>query len=203
VKSFSKEGSGVVKSLDDICGRSLVEMGHFFRSIQAERHGGGLDCTFMDMDFVGECLQGFRSLWLFQCRVCHKKTTLYSENDKQCGFVPVNSAVVHAIVATGGGYSTLSELASGLNMHCMDNKTYNKYFNIVSSAIQDAAWVAMEEAGAMEVALALEEGNVDADGTPLCTVIGDGQWCKRSYKTKYDSLSGVVSSCSPFPFSQI
>jgi hypothetical protein len=85
----------------------------------------------------------------------------------------------------------------------MENKTYNRYFNTVSSAIEDAAWVAMEEAGAMEVALALEEGNVDADGTPLCTVIGDGQWCKRSYKTKYDSMSGVVSSCSLFPFAQI
>ncbi len=33
----------------------------------------------------------------------------------------------------------------------------------------------------------------DDDGVPMCTVIADGQWSKRSYKTKYDALSGVVS----------
>lgn len=36
-------------------------------------------------------------------------------------------------------------------------------------------------------------GNVDADGIPCITVVADGQWSKRSYRTKYDALSGVVS----------
>jgi hypothetical protein len=27
----------------------------------------------------------------------------------------------------------------------------------------------------------------------MCTVVADGQWEKRSYKTKYDALSGAVS----------
>jgi len=26
----------------------------------------------------------------------------------------------------------------------------------------------------------------------MVTVVADGAWCKRSYKTKYDALSGVV-----------
>jgi len=30
------------------------------------------------------------------------------------------------------------------------------------------------------------------DGIPFCTVVADGQWSKRSYKTKYVALSGVV-----------
>lgn len=36
-------------------------------------------------------------------------------------------------------------------------------------------------------------GNVDADGIPFITVVADGQWFKRSYRTKYDAFSGVVS----------
>lgn len=50
----------------------------------------------------------------------------------------------------------------------------------------------MIKAGKEEKKLALECGNVDVDGTPMCTVVADGQWSKRSYKTKYDALSGAV-----------
>lgn len=50
----------------------------------------------------------------------------------------------------------------------------------------------MKKAGDEERKIALEEGNIDEDGTPVCTVIADGQWSKRSYKTKYNALSGAV-----------
>lgn len=30
-------------------------------------------------------------------------------------------------------------------------------------------------------------------GTPMCTVIADGAWSKRSYKTNYSARSGMVS----------
>lgn len=46
--------------------------------------------------------------------------------------------------------------------------------------------------GNEERQFALESGNIDVDGTPICTVVADGQWSKRSYKTKYDALSGAV-----------
>lgn len=47
-------------------------------------------------------------------------------------------------------------------------------------------------AGNEERRLALENESIDTDGIPMCTVVADGQWSKRSYKTKYDALSGVV-----------
>jgi len=34
---------------------------------------------------------------------------------------------------------------------------------------------------------------VDVDGIPMISVVNDGQWSKRSYRTKYDALSGAVS----------
>jgi len=51
--------------------------------------------------------------------------------------------------------------------------------------------------------LALEAGEVDENGIPMCTVVADGQWCKRSYKTMYNALSGVVrisTFCQMFSF---
>lgn len=58
----------------------------------------------------------------------------------------------------------------------------------------------MKQAGEEEKQIAIKCGNVNSDGIPMCTVIADGQWSKRSYKTKYDALSGGkidtnLSSC--------
>ena len=44
-----------------------------------------------------------------------------------------------------------------------------------------------------EAKLAIEKGEVDYLGRPKIAVVADGAWSKRSYKTKYNALSGVVS----------
>lgn len=36
------------------------------------------------------------------------------------------------------------------------------------------------------------ESEVDKNGVPLLTVVVDGSWAKRSNRTNYSSLSGVV-----------
>lgn len=40
--------------------------------------------------------------------------------------------------------------------------------------------------------MTIESDEIDVNGTPLCSVIADGQWSKRSYKFKYNALSGTV-----------
>jgi len=62
----------------------------------------------------------------------------------------------------------------------------------ISDVVQDAAIEEMIKAGDEERRLAYECGNIDKDGTPVCTVIADGQWSKRSYKTKFNAFSGAV-----------
>jgi len=52
----------------------------------------------------------------------------------------------------------------------------------------------MRLAGEDERRLAIEANELDIDGIPMCTVVANGQWSKRSYKTKYDALSGVVNA---------
>lgn len=48
-------------------------------------------------------------------------------------------------------------------------------------------------AGIEEAKLAKQNGKVDDQGRALVTVVADGAWSKRSYKTNYNALSGVAS----------
>lgn len=44
-----------------------------------------------------------------------------------------------------------------------------------------------------EKRLAIENSDLDLKGRPKIAVIADGAWSKRSYRTNYNALSGVVS----------
>ncbi|KAJ8893664.1 hypothetical protein PR048_006264 [Dryococelus australis] len=112
-----------------------------------------------------------------------------NQGDKDT-YMPINETTVHTILATGGGYSQLREFSAGVYMHCMSNKTFLKHMK-VSEAIDDAALQYMLDAAKEENAIDIRDGNVDKDRVPMCTVLGDEAWCKRSYKTNYDSLSRV------------
>lgn len=62
----------------------------------------------------------------------------------------------------------------------------------------------MEKAAKEEATLARECGDVDKEGIPLVTVVADCMWGKRSYRNKYNSLSGTVSKITHFiPFVDI
>lgn len=63
----------------------------------------------------------------------------------------------------------------------------------IAQIVHDTAWEEMHKAGEEEKRIAIDCGDLDTDGIPVITVIADGQWSKRCYKTKYDALSGVVS----------
>lgn len=75
----------------------------------------------------------------------------------------------------------------------MSNSTFSRQHEDLSLNIHNLAWEEIRKAGEEERQLAIEAGDIDVDGIPFCSVVADGQWSKRSYKTKYDSLSGVVS----------
>ena len=105
----------------------------------------------------------------------------------------INEAVTTGSISIGIGYSQMTEFLVGLDIPSMSSKTYQKCHKKVSSAAQNAALSSIKEAHDAEIELAIKEGRVDDEGRPWITVVVDGQWCKRCYRTKYDSLSGVVS----------
>jgi len=114
--------------------------------------------------------------------------------------MPINQSAVSGTIAIGIGYSQLSELCATMDIPCMSSNTFLSVQEDISQQIHTIAEREMQIAGEDERRLAIESGSIDTDGTPMCTVVADGQWSKRSYKTNYDALSGVVSLIS-FSFS--
>lgn len=96
------------------------------------------------------------------------------------------------MTSIGQGYSQLEDLCCSLDMPCMSNDTYSRHKTIVDEAIHKSSWESMEMAAREESEIAKAEGRVDSKGIPEITVIVDGAWCKRSYRTNYNALSGVV-----------
>ncbi|KAJ8884693.1 hypothetical protein PR048_016551 [Dryococelus australis] len=52
----------------------------------------------------------------------------------------------------------------------------------------------MCEAAEEEAKMVIEADGVDNEGHPMITVVANGAWSKCSYKTKYNSLSGLGST---------
>ena len=129
--------------------------------------------------------------------MCNKLEVITTECNNSSS-VCINTAVVTAVVNTGQGFSQLDTFTAVLNMPNMSNPSYQKYHNDVKKHTEDLAFDAMIDAGKEEAALAIMENNVNEKGIPLITVIADGAWSKRSYKSGYNALSGVVSILSDF-----
>lgn len=93
---------------------------------------------------------------------------------------------------TGIGHAQLTELSASAEIPFLSSVGYLNNLSLVCQSIQDTALEQIIQAGIEERRLAIECGNVDKDGVPMCTVIANGQWSKRSYKTKYNAFSGAV-----------
>lgn len=146
----------------------------------------------MNVILIKENCKGFESTWTFKCKMCNSISIITSE-ETTSNYISINKAVVNATIAIGIGYTQVAEFSASLDIPCMSPKIYTKYNDILSENVKATAWDSIKRAGIEEKRLALEAGDVDEDGTPMCPVIADGQWSKRSYKTKYDAFSGAVS----------
>lgn len=164
---------------------------YIFDQIRSSNHGGGLGCTFIDCEYLQEIRSGYSSMWIFRCKMCSIKIKINSE--KKCDYIPINQAATNASIGVGIGYSQLTEFSAILDIPAFCSNTYEAQFSKISRVIEESAWEQMKLAGIEEKRLALEAGDIDLDGIPMCPVVTDGQWGKRSYKTKYDALSGAVS----------
>jgi len=172
-------------------GRRIVDLKHVFQSLQSIQHLG-FDCSFRDLEFAKENRKGYYSTFHFNCKVCGLKEQIDSENVNGEN-VNINMAIVSATVNAGQGYSQLEEFSATLNMPNMSNRLYQTLHTEIFMHVHDIAWKEMELAGQEEKRLAIENGDLDIKGRPKIAVIADGAWSKRSYKTNYNALSGVVS----------
>ncbi|KAK4875909.1 hypothetical protein RN001_012331 [Aquatica leii] len=95
-------------------------------------------------------------------------------------------------MSIGVGYCQMNEYFSSIDLPCMSNSIFCKYFQDVSKHIQKIPWKSFKEAADQEARITKDEDCADENGTPIITVIVDGAWSKRSYRKNYNSLSRVL-----------
>jgi hypothetical protein len=144
------------------------------------------------MLLVNEKRNGFSSNFIFKCSVCGVLENLYSEDPDRQG-LDINMLITSATINTGQGYSQLEEFTAILDMLCYANNSYHKYHEQLHVHLFDVTLDEMKLAGIEEAKLAVQNGEVDDQGHALITVVADGAWSKRSYKSNYNASSGVTS----------
>jgi len=180
----------------DISGRRVVDLSYFLNQIwKIGDHGREFRCTLSNVRFKNEKLYGLKSKIKFKCNMCNLEFSVQTCNDKS-ETMDVNTASVAGAMAIGIGHSQVKELFSSLEIPTMSYNTYSKYHDKVSDGWEKAALQEMEAAAKEEAEYAVASGRVTPDGVPMLTVVADGCWAKRSYRTNYTSLSGVVSEKS-------
>jgi hypothetical protein len=184
--------SSAVTPENILSGRRIVEVKWFLNEIKAmNEHNHAFGCTFSNMIYQSEICRGLRSGFNFKCNMCNFRYTLWSEPEIS-ERMDVNSAAVAAVMGSGGGYSSLQQVMAGMDVRCMSENTYSSYHAMVSEGWEATAMDEMRAAAEEEAMLARQRGDVDSQGVPLITVVADASWAKRSYRTNFSSLSGVV-----------
>jgi hypothetical protein len=173
-----------------LTGRRIVDVNHLFLTLKSIKHQG-FDCSFYDVDIINEKRYGLKSYFSYKCTICGLEGTFSSEPDTDSS--EINKSAVCGIIAMGAGFTQFSYLSAALDIPCMSSSTYFAVENQVLNYVKEVAINEMIDAGQEELRLAVEAGEVDSNGVGMITVIVDGAWSKRSYKTNYNALSGVAS----------
>ncbi|KAJ8884690.1 hypothetical protein PR048_016548 [Dryococelus australis] len=180
-------------------GTRMVYSQHSLENIKLICRQEPFVCTLIDMDVISERRLAFSSLFTYKCKFRNIIRTLRTEDaEKKVEVLNVNSAAVSGMMSIGGGYSQLEELCGTRNMPCFSKETWKVNQDRIYN--HGNLWELMAEASQEEVRRAIQAGSVDKKGRPRKSFVTDGAWPKKSYKTKYKSLSGVVSSNQMFVY---
>lgn len=173
-------------------GIDFVEFPYVFDQIIKLGKHSNIGCGVEHFKIVGCQQMGLEKVYNIRCEMCNH-TERIPCLQKHDDTMDINRSAVATTMVTGGGYSRLEELMSGMNMSCMSKKTYEKCQDEIIDAFQLAAQREMEDAGKQERELAIARGDVyPGCNIPWIAVVADGSWMKRSYRGgDYNSLSGV------------
>jgi len=168
--------------------RRIIDFNNFWQQlITIVTHGRPFDCSFLNLKLCGERRNGLSSSITLTCNMCN---TMF--NLETCHAI-VNEDVVEAAISTGFGFYNSEEFFNTLDIPFMSQKTYLKLQKKASDNWEEIASIKMSEAAKEEAEYARKNGLVDRDGVPLITVVADGCWSKRSYKSNYNAPSGAAT----------
>ena len=172
-------------------GNRITNPIHYYDELKKvnDEHGFRKQCSFYDIFIEKHRDFGLCTKLKFRCNICkYYKWVNLTDNDPKA--MPLNKSAVLGSTAAGTGYSELKQQLAAMAIPCMTDVSYRKHRQELVSSFEKASEESMKEAAAIEKELAIMEGDT-IDGIPFITVIVDGSWLKRSYKSgKYDSLSG-------------
>ncbi|CAG9818120.1 unnamed protein product [Phaedon cochleariae] len=174
----------------DLEGRRIVDIQYFIDSLKLiADHAPHMGCTLNNMKVVGEYMNGFSSEIKFKCNMCSETrtvTTVYDHAD-------INSSAIMGVTTMGSGFTHLNHLISSIDIPMFSPSTYNRIQDELSDIWGEIALEEMARAAEEEKRIAMECGDVTTDEIPLITVVCDGVWAKRSYRSNYSSLSGAAA----------
>lgn len=149
-------------------------------------------CTSGQLELSEEKHIGLMSKIVFKCDLCSEVVEKYTEEPDKIN--NINSAMTWGTLSTGTSYSRIKEFLAVLQVPCLNYKMFHKIEMDLSTKWTEELWKSIKEAGKEELQHALDNGSVDSDGTPFCTVIADAGWCHRSYGHGYNADSAAVST---------
>lgn len=187
---FLQKSFNTTENCSILEGRRIININFFIESIiEMSQHSPEFGCSLKNMHFVKENRLGLISTLHFKCDMCNRLFAIHTSDD-QCD---VNKDAVLAVMNIGSGFTHLEQITSSLEIPCMSSRMYNRLHDEVCDSWEEKCLETMKEAGEEEKSLALQEGHVDENGTAKITVVADGSWAKRSYRSNYNSLSGAAA----------
>ncbi|XP_050305597.1 uncharacterized protein LOC126742835 [Anthonomus grandis grandis] len=169
-------------------GRRLVDIQYFLDCVKnLNNHEPKFGCTLSNMNVIKEVRNGYVSIFKLKCDICR------GTYDLQTTARNPNQDAVLGVMMIGAGYSALAQLSTCLETPFPSQRTYRIQEDILGETFETISLKSMRQAGEMEKKLAIEAGDLSPDGVPMITVVADGSWAKRSYRSNYNSLSGAAA----------
>lgn len=79
-----------------------MDIGYIFEQIKlTNKHEGGFDCTFNDMEFIEEKRYGFFSKYICKGKMCNIQQIISSEDNNNDSYMSINQAVVNGTISVG------------------------------------------------------------------------------------------------------
>ncbi|CAB3247747.1 unnamed protein product [Arctia plantaginis] len=152
-------------------GRRVIDFMYFYEELhKIAKHNSPLGCNFSHLQLIKEQKKGFYSKFTFLCKMCnielHVMNCKLNKNSKDLN---LNETAVSSFMSIGAGYVALEQVSASLGIPCMSKNLYVKCHTKVCELWELAKQKSMEEAAKEEYDLAIQNGDVDANGVPMIT----------------------------------
>ncbi|CAH1115824.1 unnamed protein product [Psylliodes chrysocephalus] len=122
------------------------------------------------------------------CNMTFQITTSQDTQDN------VNKDAVIGVTSIGSAFAHLEQISVSLDIPCMSQRLYSKVHDKISDALEETSMQIMKDAAEEKRRLAIAEGDVDKNRTPLITIVVDdgcesyGQKCEKPDMTGSEYL---------------